>query len=64
MIAAPISLAGGALAGATCGVVGSTATKVGIMVTADVAGGVAAGAGTKMIVNAYEGKKISEGVIQ
>ncbi len=61
-IAAPISVAGGALAGGA-GVVAGGAAKVGVMVTADVAGGMAAGAGTKMIANAYEGKKISEGVL-
>ena len=31
--------------------------------TADVAGGMAAGAGTKMIANAYEGKELSDGVL-
>jgi hypothetical protein len=63
-IAAPISVAGGALAGGAGGVIGgNVAAKVGVMVTADVAGGMAAGAGTKMIANAYEGKKISEGVL-
>ena len=64
-IAAPISVAGGALAGSAGGVIaaGSTATKVGVIVTADVAGGMAAGAGTKMLANAYEGKTISDGVL-
>jgi hypothetical protein len=34
-----------------------------VIVTADVAGGMAAGAGTKMLANAYEGKTISDGVL-
>ena len=63
-IAAPISVAGGAIAGGAGGVVfGSTAAKVGVMVTADVAGGMAAGAGTKMIANAYEGRDLKDGVL-
>lgn len=33
------------------------------MVTADVAGGMAAGAGTRMIANAFDGKEITEGVL-
>ncbi len=58
-------MAGGAIAGGAGGVAfGSTAAKVGVMVTADVAGGMAAGAGTKMMANAYEGKKIKDGVLQ
>ena len=57
-------MAGGVIAGGAGGVVvGSTAAKVGIMVSADVAGGMAAGAGTKMLANAYEGKEISDGVV-
>jgi len=57
-------VAGGVIAGGAGGVVvGSTAAKVGIMVSADVAGGMAAGAGTKMLANAYEGKEISDGVV-
>ncbi len=35
-----------------------------MVVTADMAGSMAAGASTKMICNAYEGKKLSEGVLQ
>jgi hypothetical protein len=59
-IAAPISVAGSAIAG---GAAVAGAAKVGVIVTADVAGGMAAGAGTKMISNAYEGKQISDGVL-
>jgi len=58
-------VAGGVIAGGAGGVVaaGGTAAKVGIMVSADVAGGMAAGAGTKMLANAYEGKELSDGVV-
>ena len=58
-------MAGGVIAGGASGVVaaGGTAAKVGIMVSADVAGGMAAGAGTKMLANAYEGKELSDGVV-
>jgi hypothetical protein len=56
-IAAPISVAGSAIAGSAGGVIaGSAAAKMGVIVGADVAGGLAAGAGTKMLSNAYEGK--------
>jgi len=56
-IAAPISVAGSAIAGGAGGaIVGSASAKVGIILGADVAGGLAAGAGTKMLSNAYEGK--------
>ena len=45
-------------------VIGGTATKIGVMVTADVAGGMAAGAGTKMLANAYDRRYLSDGVFQ
>ncbi len=63
-IAAPISIAGSVIASSGAGVLaGSTAAQVGVIVTADVAGGMAAGAGTKMISNAYEGKKVTDSVL-
>jgi hypothetical protein len=45
-------------------VIGSASAKIGIIVGADVAGGLAAGAGTKMLANAYEGKQLTEGILQ
>jgi hypothetical protein len=63
-IAAPISAAGGAIVGASGVIAGHTAARVGVMVGADVAGGMAAGAGTKMMSNAYEGKELSDGVFK
>ena len=41
----------------------STAAQVGVLVTADVAGGMAAGAGTKMLANAYECKNVTDNVL-
>ena len=61
-IAAPISIAGGAIAGASGAALTNTAARVGIKIGADMAGGMAAAAGTKAIANAVEGKEISEGV--
>lgn len=55
-IAAPISIAGGAIAGASGAAMTSTAAKVGIKIGTDIAGGMAAAAGTKAIANAVEGK--------
>lgn len=63
-IAAPISVAGGALAGASGAIAGNTAARVGVIVGAEVAGGVASGAGTKMLSNAYEGKQLTDGIVQ
>jgi hypothetical protein len=63
-IAAPISIAGGAIVGASGAIAGNAAARIGVTVATDVAGGLAAGAGTKMMSNAYDGKKISEGVLQ
>lgn len=37
---------------------------MGVIVGAEVAGGIAAGAGTKMMSNAYEGKELSDGVLK
>ena len=58
MIAAPISVAGGLLAAG----IGSTAARVGVVITADTVGGAAAGAGTKMLVNGIEGRSFHEGL--
>ena len=63
VIAAPISFAGGAIVGASSAIAGNAAAQAGVIVTADLVGGVAAGAGTKMIANAYDGRELSEGVL-
>lgn len=48
------------------GVAGGTATaaRIGVQVGADVAGGLCAGAGTKMISNAVEKKELTDGVMR
>ena len=50
------------MAGAAGGTV--TAARIGVQIGADVAGGMAAGAGTKMIANAVENKELSDGVMR
>lgn len=41
-----------------------TATRLAVVVGADMVGGAAAGAGTKAIANACDGKYLSEGVLE
>ena len=62
-ISSPISFAGGAIAGASGTVAGVTTCRVCIIVGADLTAGVMAGASTKVLNNAYEGKHLSDGVL-
>ena len=41
-----------------------TAARISVQIGADVAGGMAAGAGTKMIANVVENKEITDGVVR
>ena len=56
MIAGPIMTAGATLASTSGAIAGSTAARVGIMFGTEVIAGMAAGAGVRVLSNAYDGR--------